>query len=170
MQQPTEIYREKINSFWGKVASFLFFGVSALFAVLFFYQWTYGSMGDKPAPDWFFIIMFCIVLAIGFLVTNFNTLIIIANTSSITAGFGRFRHSIPWANISGYELDKGSQVRQYAGYGIRFGRRNGRAVLVYNTMGSPVVLIQVKSGKYGYFGFSTNHPDKVMELIKSYKT
>jgi hypothetical protein len=170
MKKPNEIYREKISSFWGKVATVLFFGASLLFVVLFFYQRTYGPIGDKPAPDWFFIMMFGIFLLIGLLVTNFNSLTISANTSGITVGYGRVRYRVLWEDISGCELDKGSQVRQYGGYGIRFGRRNGRSVLIYNTMGSPVVLIEAKSGKYGYFGFSTKHPDEVMELIESYKS
>jgi hypothetical protein len=170
MQQPNEIYREKISSFWGKVASVLFFGATLLFAVLFFYQRTQGLIGDKPAPDWFFIMMFCIFLLIGLVVTNFTSLTVSANTSGITAGYGRFRYRIPWEDISGYEMDKDSQVLKYGGYGIRFGRRNGKSVLVYNTMGIPVILIEVKSGKYKYFGFSTKHPAEVMDLIESHKS
>ena len=170
MQQPDEIYREKISSFWGIAASMVFFGVSLLFVVLFFYQWTHGPIGDKPAPDWFFVMMFCIFLATGWLVTNFTALTISATTSSIMAGYGRFRYRIPWENVSGCEPDKGSQLLQYGGYGIRFGRRNGRSVLAYNIMGSPVVLIELKSGKYGYIGLSTKHADKLIELIERYKT
>ena len=169
MQQPNEIYREKIGSFWGKVASIIFFAASILFIVLFFYQRTYGPIGDRPAPDWFYIMMLCIFLGIGLLVTNFTALTVSATISGLTAGFGRFRYRIPWENITGYEMDKGSQMLQYGGYGIRFGKRKGRSVLAYNVMGSPVVLIEVKSGKYGYFGFSTKHPDRVIELIKRYK-
>ena len=169
MQQANEIYREKIGSFWGRVASVIFFAASLLFVVLFFYQRTNGPIGDRPAPDWFYIVMLCVFLAIGLLVTNFTALTVTANTSGITAGFGRFRHRVPWENIAGCEMDKGSQMLQYGGYGIRFGKRNGKSVLAFNVMGSPVVLIEVKSGKYGYFGFSTRHPDRVIELIKRYK-
>jgi hypothetical protein len=169
MQQTNEIYHEKISSFWGIGASVLFFAMSLLFVMLFFYQRTNGPIGDKPAPDWFFIMMFCVFLLVGLLVTNFIALAISATTSNISAGYGRFRYSIPWENISGHELDKGSQMLLYGGYGIRFGRRKGRSVLVYNTMGSPVVLIEIKNGKYGYFGFSTKHPDEVGELIERYK-
>jgi hypothetical protein len=154
VQQVNEIYHEKIASFWGKVASVLFFGASLLFAILFFYQWTYGPIGDKPTPDWFFIIMFFVFLTIALLSTNFNSLTISATTSGITAGYGRFRYHILWED---------------GGYGIRFGRRNEGSVLVYNTMGSPVVLIEVKNGKYRYFGFSNKHSDKVMELVERYK-
>jgi hypothetical protein len=113
--------------------------------------------------------MFCIFLLLGLLVTNFIALTISATASNISAGYGRFRYSIPWENISGCELDKGSQMLLYGGYGIRFGRRNGKSVLVYNTMGSSVVLIEIKSGKYGYFGFSTRHPNEVLELVERYK-
>jgi hypothetical protein len=170
MQQPNEVYRERLSSFWGKAATGLFFGASLMFLVLFFYQRVYGPIGDKPAPDWFYVMMFCILLAMGLLSTNFNALTIIATTSSITAGYGRFRYRTPWANISGYELDKGSQVRQYGGYGIRFGRRKGRSVLAYNTMGCTVVLLETSSGRYKYLGLSTKHPDKVIDLIERYRT
>jgi hypothetical protein len=169
MQQPDNIYLEKISSFWGKVASILFWGIGLLFAVLFFYQLNYGPVGDRPAPDWFYAMMFFIFLVIGLLVTNFNVLTIKATDFGITAGYGRFRYYIPWDNIMGSELDKGSQIRQYGGYGIRFGRRNGKSVLVYNTMSNPLVIIEVKKGKYRYFGFSTKHPDMVIDLIDRYK-
>jgi len=165
--EPEELYYEKLGSFWGKLAVALFFGVSLVFIILFFYQRTYGPVGDSPAPDWFYIMMFCICLPLGILVINFYSLTISVTTEGITAAYGLFRHHVPWDNVAGYELDRGSALRQYGGYGIRFGWRKGGAVLVYNTMRSSLIVLELRTGgSYRYFGFSTKHPDEVMALIE----
>jgi hypothetical protein len=169
MKQPDEIYREKLASIWGIVASVVFIGVSLLFLFLFFYQQAHGPIGDKPALDWFFIMMFCIFLLVGLLLANFSFLTTVITTHGITAGFGIFRYRILWDNIAGCEIDKGSAFLQYGGYGIRCGRKNSNSALVYNVMFSPLVVIQLKNGKYKYFGLSTKHPEKLTELITSHK-
>jgi hypothetical protein len=168
--KPDEIYHEDLGSFWGKLAVVLFFGMSLLFIILYFYQRANGPIGgDESVPDWFYIMMAAIFLPITLLVANFCSLTISANASGITAEYGLFRYRILWENVAGCELDTGSALRQYGGWGIRFGWRNGALVLVYNTMGSPLVLIEVKNGNYRYIGFSTKRPDEVMSLIRSYK-
>jgi hypothetical protein len=165
--QSEELYYENLGSFWGKLAVALFFGLSILFIILFFYQRIHGPIGDKPAPGWFFITMFGIFLLLGLLVVNFYSLTISITTEGITAAYGLFRHHVPWDNVAGYELDKGSALRQYGGYGIRFGWRKGGAVLVYNTMRSSLIMLELRTGdSYRYFGFSTRHPDEVMALIE----
>jgi hypothetical protein len=167
--QPDEIYREEIGSFWGKFAVFLFFSLCILFLVLFFYQRANGPIGGADSvPDWFFLLMLAVFLPVGTLVLNFYSLTITASTSAITAGYGRFRYRIPWENIASFEMDIGSGLRNYGGYGIRYGLRNGRSVIVYNTMGTPVVLLELKEGNFKYFGFSTKRPDEVMGIIRSY--
>jgi hypothetical protein len=169
MREPDEIYHEEIGSFWGKLAVVLFFCLSLLFIILFFYQRAYGPIGGTDSvPDWFYLMILAIFLLIGLLVINFYSLTISATTSGIMAGYGRFRYRIPWGNVAGYEMDKGSALRHYGGYGIRYGFKNGRTVLVYNTMGSPLVLLELKKGNYKYFGFSTRRPDEVMGIIRSY--
>ena len=167
--QTDEIYRENIGSVWGKIAIALFTGLSVLFVMLYIYQRSGAQIGDDPLPGWFYIMMFCIFIPVGALVVNFYSLTISATTSGITASYGLFRHRVAWSDISGYELDKGSAMKQYGGYGIRYGWRNASGVLVYNTTGSSLVLLEVKGGGYRYFGFSTKRPDEVMSLIKSNK-
>jgi hypothetical protein len=170
IRQSDELYYEKIGSFWGRLAVVLFFSLSILFIILFFYQRIHGPIGDKPAPDWFFITMFGTSLAIGLLVINFYALIISVTTEGVTAGYGLFRHHVPWDNVAGYELDRGSALRQYGGYGIRFGWRKGGPVLVYNTMRSSLIVLELRTGSsYRYFAFSTRHPDEVMGVIENHK-
>ena len=168
VRQSDELYYEEIGSFWGRLAVALFFGLSLLFILLFFYQRHYGPIGgEDSAPGWFYIMMFGIFLAIGLLVINFCSLTISLTTEGITAGYGMFRRHVGWDEVSGYELDKGSAVRQYGGYGIRFGWKKGGAVLVYNTMHSSLIVLELGSSRgYRYFGFSTRHPDEVMALIE----
>jgi len=167
--QPDELYHEEIGSFWGRLAIAVMFAVSLLFLILFFWQRAYGAIGSDPAPDWFYLVMFAFFLAFGLLVLNFSSLTISATTRGLTAAYGHFRHSVAWEDIAGVELDQGSALKQYGGYGIRYGWRNGRLVLVYNTMGNALILLDVNKGNYRYFGFSTKRPDEVMSLIRSYK-
>ena len=168
LRQSDELYYEKVASFWGRLAIVLFFGLSILFIILFFYQRHYGPIGgDDSAPGWFYIMMFGFFLAMELLVINFYSLTISITTEGVTAAYGLFRRHIPWDNVAGYELDRGSALWRYGGYGIRIGWRKSGAVLVYNTMHSSLIVLELGSSRgYRYFGFSTRHPDEVMALIE----
>ena len=167
--EPDELYHEEISFFWGKLAVFLFFGLSITFAFLFFYQRAYGPVGQNPPPDWFYIMMFCFFLLVAILILNFQKLTISMTQAGITASYGRIRKHIHWEDVASYQIDEGSALKQYGGYGIRFGWRSGGSVLVYNTTGGTLVLLELKRGKYKYFSFSTRRPDEVTSLIRSYK-
>jgi hypothetical protein len=164
--QPGELYHEEIGSFWGRLAVGLFFSIGVLFLVLLIYQPIYGPIGDKPAPDWYFLLMAGLMLLVGYVVRNFATLTISATPRGLTAGYGRFRFEAAWADVAGAQLFNRSAFLTFAGYGIRWGRLNGKTVLAYNTMGASLILLELRQGRYKYFAFSTKKPDEVMALIK----
>jgi hypothetical protein len=166
--QPGEIYHEEISSFWGRLAVGLFFGLGVLFLILLIYQREYGPIGDKPAPDWYFLLMAAVMLLVGYVVRNFATLTVSASAAGLSAGYGRFRYLVSWSNIVRAEIFKGSALLTFAGYGIRLGRLNGKRVLAYNTMGASLILLELHQGRYKYFAFSTKRPDEVMALVKSW--
>jgi hypothetical protein len=166
--QPGEIYHEEIGSFWGRLAVGFFFGLGLLFLTLLIYQREYRPIGDKPAPDWYFLLMAGLMLLVGYVVRNFATLTISATPRGLTAGYGRFRQHVDWADVAKAELFKRSAFLTFAGYGIRLGRLNSKTMLAYNTMGASLILLELRQGRYKYFAFSTKRPDEVMALIKSW--
>ena len=164
-----ELHYEKIGSFWGRLAVFLFFAVTLLFAALYFYQRIHGPLGDKPSPDWFYIMMAGIFLLIGILTLNFFTLTIHMTTEGLTAAYGIFKQYIPWDNVAGYEMGKGTALLNYGGYGMRFGYKKGGAVLVYNIMGARLIMLELRApGRFKYFAFSTRHSEEVAALVEKW--
>jgi hypothetical protein len=157
-----------MGSFWGRLAVVLFFCVTALMLVLYLYQRLHGPLGDKPSPDWFFLMMAGIFLIVGIFTVNFISLTIHITTEGLTAAYGLFKQHIPWDNVAGYEMGKGTALLSYGGYGIRFGWKKGGAVLVYNIMGAPLVTLELRSGRFKYFAFSTRHPEEAAALIEKW--
>ncbi len=163
-----ELYREEINFPWGWLALVLFFIAEIVFIILFIIQRTYGPIGTDPEPDWYYLAFIVFYFVLDILMVNFTRLTIYALPEGITAAYGRFRHFEPWENIESVERDETSALRSYGGWGIRFGRRQGGAVSVYNLMNTPTILLKLK-GKRKYFGFSTKHPDEVISLVNRWK-
>jgi hypothetical protein len=164
-----ELHYEKIGSFWGRLAVILFFASALLFAFLYFYQRVHGPLGDRPAPDGFYLLMLGVMLLVGVLVVNFFTLTIHITTEGLTAAYGIFKQRIPWDNVAGYEMGKGTALLNYGGYGIRFGYKKGGAVLVYNIMGARLIMLELRApGRYKYFAFSTRHPEEVAAIVEKW--
>jgi hypothetical protein len=164
-----ELYREETNFFWGWLALILFFGITVLFLAMFIIQRTRGPIGSDPAPDWFYLGFAAFYFVLDVLMFNFTKLTVTADPQGITAAYGRIRHFESWDNIESVERDETSALRSYGGYGIRFGRRKGGTVSVYNLMRAPTVLLKLKQGKRAYFGFSTKRPAEVMSLVNRWK-
>ncbi|OPY22688.1 MAG: hypothetical protein A4E27_01738 [Methanobacterium sp. PtaU1.Bin242] len=81
------------------------------------------------------------------------------------AGYGIFKHKIPWDNVDKVYLDK-SSVANYGGWGIRFGKVEGKWRLVYNIPESDCIVMSLKEGRYQEFVFSTKNSQEVITLIK----
>ncbi len=169
MMQPGEFYRERIGFFWGWLAAVLFIGMTIMFLVLFFVQRSQGPIGDNPAPDWLYLVMPAFFFITGLLLLNFTSFTVSADARGITAGYGRFRYFVAWSNIESAELDLRPALFAFGGWGIRMGWRNGGWMVIYNVMGTPLMLLKLKQGKSKYFGFSTKRPDEVMALIDTWK-
>ena len=84
---------------------------------------------------------------------------------SITVGFGIMKKSISWDNIEGCYLDEAPGL-SYGGWGIRLARIKGRWRSVYNVIGHPVIVLELSTGKFREFDFSTNNPQEVLEIVR----
>ena len=156
--QSFDIYEEKV---FAKGMTAIMAPIAALFLILALYQIMIGPIGDTPAPTWFFLIVFILFLG---LVINFSRLAIRITDQSISVGYGLIKHSMPLENVDECTLDEASAVR-YGGFGIRVTRVKGKNRLGYITVGSPRIVLTLKTGKFQEFTFSTKNPEELMNEI-----
>jgi hypothetical protein len=112
--------------------------------------------------DWFLMSFFLLFLALTF---TFSYLKITITTQDITVSYGIFRYIVAWDKIQDCQLDNSKSF--YGGWGIRMGKRNGKWILVYNTIGGARVILSLKDDKYGEFIFSTEHPEQILPIIRN---
>ena len=162
------IYEENRSFLLGKLAFILMVCITLLFLFLYVYQTVSGPLGTKPAPDWFYLVMFILFIGISYLVSNFQSLKIRMNSRGITVAYGRFKYAITWDNITECHLDDRPGF-QYGGWGIRMGKNQGKWILVYNVINAPLVVLELVKGRFGYFAFSTGNAGDVMGIIEQHK-
>ncbi len=156
--QPDELYQETVPFTLIKWILAMEIAITVLFLYLFVSQLPAGL-------SWLYLGMFLLFLGVTALIANFRKLVISISSQSITVAYGRIKYSIPWDRIEGAYLDRGSGIR-YGGWGIRMTKVDGRWLLVYNVIGSPLVVLELKSGRFGQFIFSSRHPEEVLNIIK----
>jgi hypothetical protein len=159
------VYEETIPFRLGLIAVGIFSAFAVLMLVLLVLQLTSGPLGSRPAPDWFYIVMFVFLSAIGIFVTNFRKLTIRFTSQSITVAFGMLKRTIPWGDIEDCSRDESSAFA-YSGWGIRIARVKGRWRLVYNVVGYPGVLLSLRAGRFREFVFSTKNVEQVLDIIR----
>ncbi|MCU0369806.1 MAG: hypothetical protein MUC31_00165 [Bacteroidales bacterium] len=119
--------------------------------------------GDNPAPDLFIILMGLFPLA-AFLLFRFLTLETLIDHEGVHYRFKpfqrKFRNIIP-GEISRFEVKKYSPIKDYGGWGVRYGSaKNGRA---YNVSGNKGVLFELKNGKR--FMLGTQNPESIRSAM-----
>lgn len=160
-----EFYREKIPFLVGKLVAVIMVGLTALFLGLFLYQLLQSPLGDHPAPNWYYLVMFLVFLVVSVLVVNFRELTVCATSQAITIAYGRIKYTIAWDNVKGYYLDTNTGLA-YGGWGIRVGFARGKSVLVYNVIGYPRVVLELNKGRFAQFAFSTRQPEEIMDVVQ----
>lgn len=126
--------------------------------------------GNNPAPDIVVILMGIFPLG-GILLFRYLTLKTIIDDEGVHYRFSPFQKKgkvIKLADILRYEVKEYSPIKDYGGWGIRWGLgKNGTA---YNVSGNKGVLFEMKNNKR--FMLGTQHPDSIgsaMEkLMKQY--
>ncbi len=131
---------------------------------LFVVQMVAGPIGDPPAPDWFYLVMFIFMMAITFLVANFRVLVIRITGQSVTVAYGLIKRTIPWGDIESGCRDESSPLG-YGGWGARIARIEGRWRLAFNVIGAPGVVLRLRKGRVREFMFSTKKPEQVLAII-----
>ena len=158
------IYEETIPFSFIKIILFMMAALAVVFFILFIYQAFVGSLGKNPAPFWFYLLMFLWFSVLTIFVLNFRRLEIRITTQSIKLGYGIFKPSIPWSNVQSCYLDKSSNI-SYGGWGMRIARVNNKWRRVFNVIGYPRVVIELKQGRFKELVFSSSKPEEVMLII-----
>lgn len=116
----------------------------------FYIQIIQGQkFGNKPMSDNELIIVFIsviILFVLIFLLIGFAKLTTVIDKNGIEYRFFplHFRtHRIEWNSVEKYEVIKYHPIRDYGGWGIRYGRK-GKA---YNVSGNIGLQLYLKSGK-----------------------
>ena len=145
-------------------------GISSVgtFAYGFYMQIILGEVfGDKPMSDNVLTITFVgasfffTLLLLLFIYTKLTTMI---DDSGISYQFFPFHlsfHKITWDQIESYEVITYRPIREYGGWGIRFGK-NKKA---YNVSGNVGLSVQLKTGKNVLFG--TQKEQELREFLEN---
>lgn len=159
------IYEERIPFPLVKLVLGLFVVLAILFLAMLLYQVLVSPLGPRPAPDWFWLLMFLWFSGITVFVVNFRKLTITITSQSVVVSFGRLKRVIPWDNVSGCYIDKAPAL-SYGGWGIRMGRVRGKWRYVYNIIGCSGIVLELNRGRFREFVFSTRHPAEILKLAE----
>jgi hypothetical protein len=159
-----ELYEESLPFPLITVVTVVIFLIALLMLVLFTVQLVAGPIGNTPAPDWFYLVMFILMLVVTFVVANFRVLVIRINDQSVTVAYGLMKRTIPWGDIEASFPDNSPPLR-YGGWGARITRVGGTWRLAFNVIGAPGVVLRLRKGRAREFMFSTKNPEQVLDII-----
>jgi hypothetical protein len=157
-------YEEKLPFPLITIVTAVIFLIALLMLVLFVVQLVAGPIGNNPAPDWFYLVMFVLMAATTFLIANFRVLVIRITGQSVTVAYGLIKRTILWGDIEFGFRDE-SPAFSYGGWGARIARIEGRWRLAFNVIGAPGVVLRLRKGRVREFMFSTKNPQQVLDII-----
>lgn len=149
---PGVIYEETIYLAW-LIVVFLMILVGT-----FIFQSLAVPDEAKPIVN----IVLLIVILVALFSANFLILRIKITQEYLSVSCGIIKNITPWDDITDCNVDPNVK---FNGYGIRYGRMNGKRVQGY-VMGNPKVMISLNKGKYDNFIFTTKNPEEICKLIK----
>jgi hypothetical protein len=164
-----EIYHEEVPFTFIKYLIFLEAALAVLFLTLFFVQTSGGAIGENPAPDWLFLMLFALFAGITALLFSIRKMTIGITPQAVHIYFGIFSRTIPFESIESIHADSGPGIK-YGGWGVRIFRDTKGWVLAYNAFGRPRIVLGLRRGRYGRFVFSTGNPDEIISIVERYKS
>jgi hypothetical protein len=164
-----EIYREEVSFTFVKYLVLLEVALGAIFLALFFVQTFGGAIGERPAPDWVYLLLFALFIGIAALIWGIRKMTIGITPQAIHIYFGLFSRAIPFESIVNATPDSGPGIK-YGGWGVRVFRDKKGWVLAYNTFSRPRVVLELNRGRFGQFVFSTRNPEEVISIVERYKS
>ena len=135
--------------------------ITLMFLAAYIYLSLKTTIGN--IPNWFYLIMFLLSLTVTILFINFKKLSIAVTSSAITLRYGMFKSVVAWENV-GKCTNVSDQSKSSGGIGLDFTRRDGTWVRAYNLMKNPQIELALKTGKSKILIFSTENPDRIIEI------
>ena len=162
--QADSIYEETVPFPLIRVVLAILTIFTLLMLFLLVYQLIIGPLGSKPAPSWFYLVMFLFLAVITVFITNFTKLSIKITSQAINISFGMIKQTILWGGIEDCYLDEAAPL-SYGGWGIRIAKVKGKWRRVYNVVGYSGVVLSLNKGRFREFVFSTNNPQEVLGIV-----
>lgn len=97
-------------------------------------------MGDRPTPDFVLVIIFLVPFAILILIKVMYLKVVISQEEVIIRYFPFVKTVIPMKKIKCITVQEYSALRDYGGWGIRYGIK-GRAYIIHGSKGLNLDLI-----------------------------
>ena len=148
---------------FSKISTIILSVVTLAFFLIYIYQITVEPTWAEPLPNWFWLLMTVILLAITI---NFSRMKIKIDNEGIFIIYGIMKKKISWKNVKDCSVDEGSPVK-YGGWGQRFWRVKGNFRIIYNIAAGDRIVISLNSGFVREIVFSTRNPKEVMKIIKN---
>lgn len=153
---------QKFNQLWIWLIVFFLFGLWIWQLVQQIFMGI--PFGTKPAPD-IVVILTGLFPAGAILLFRFLTLETIIDNEGVHYRFKPFQRKpkiIKQEDIVRYEVKKYSPLKDYGGWGVRYGSsKNGNA---YNVSGNKGVLFELKNGKR--FMLGTQNPESMRSALE----
>ena len=153
------VYQER-TFFW--ILSVIFIPLILIFLLVFIYQLNYGSVGNNPAPEWFYLIMILLFLILELGFSSYNLII---TTDMLVVGFPIYSKKIPWSKIVGVE-ESSEAAWKYGGFGIRITIIEGKKALAIIIPGKKRLKLKLNDPKLGFLIVSPKNLDTVMNYIR----
>ncbi len=158
-----KIEYKEIQKFKQKWIWFLLIGMFGLFIWGAIHQLILGKpWGNNPAPD-YILILFSIIPIGLILLFYYSKLETTITERGITYRFIPFlkKHVIDWNMVEYAEVRKYKPLREYGGWGIRFGIK-GKA---FNVSGNVGIELKLKNRKRTIL-FGTQNPEELKRVIE----
>lgn len=128
----------------------------------FLQQIVFGNpFGNRPAPDVAMWIIW-IIFGVGFPAFFYYMKLIVEvrNNGVLIRFFPLHSRFISFDNLDNYEVRKYHPIREYGGWGIRWGSKGW----AYNVSGNKGVQLELSNGKHVLIG--SQNPEKLAEMIR----
>ena len=153
---------QRFNQLWVLIIVFIPVGLAWYAAIQ--QLLLHKPFGSHPAPDlllWVIWVVFGVLFPIFFFSVKLSTEVRYDGIYIRFFPFHREFRTLPFEAIKKYEVREYSPLREYGGYGIRYGR-SGKA---YNVSGKKGVQLELVSGRKILIG--SRKADELAEAIRT---
>lgn len=146
----------------------LLFGLTLLAAIIPGLEFLKGNVGNGPEQMPFPVLVLCLALGTGIpgaIYALMGQLRIRVDAEGITLAWGYLeviKKRIPFKSVESAEAVSYSPLREFGGWGIRFGANGNKA---WTVRGRRALLLALKDGTRFYIG--SDRPERILQWVTS---